>query len=439
MLGIFRKGQYRHWSGGGPASALAAFFAMALLVFSTTTSRAIEPEELLVVANRRMAGSVDLARMYVERRAIPQHNLLILSLPRAETISRTTFVDSIRLPVRRKIAGLRQNKEQRIEAILLMYGVPLKIRPPESSEEDREKIDNLRRRKSALAQNKQLDEATLKQQRRELDDQLNVLLKTNQHAAVDSELSLVRADEYDLDGWIPNPYFLGFQSIEKKHGKDQVMLVSRLDGPDAATVKRMIRDTLETEEKGLSGTAYIDARWPEPENTRESSAYRMYDASLHAAARYMEKRMKVVVEKTRELFAGDCCDRTALYCGWYSLGQYHDTFQWNKGAIGYHMASSECSTLKNRESNVWCLKILENGAAATIGPVYEPYIQGFPVPEIFFATLLEGYMSLGEAYLLSLPYVSWQMVLVGDPLYRPFRPLEEGHSDGAQEKFDRTY
>lgn len=426
MSSILCKRQRWPWSGGALAPVLSALSVMALLVFSATTSRAIEPEELLVVANKRMEGSVDLARLYIKRRAIPRHNLLILSLSRAETISRGTFVDSIRLPVRRKIAGLRSNRDQRIEAILLMYGVPLKIRPPQPSDEDREKADNLRRRKSALAQKTEADEAVLKQQRRELDGQLNALLKTNQHAAVDSELSLVRADEYDLEGWITNPYFPGFQNMEKKLGRDQVMLVSRLDGPDVATVKRMINDTLETEKRGLAGTAYIDARWPEPENNRPTSAYRIYDASLHSAARHIEKRMKVVVEKTRELFAKDCCEGAALYCGWYSLGQYKDTFQWRKGAIGYHMASSECSTLKNKESNVWCLKILENGAAATIGPVYEPYIQGFPIPEIFFAALLEGYLSLGEAYLLSLPYVSWQMVLVGDPLYQPFRPLQEG-------------
>jgi hypothetical protein len=69
--------------------------------------------------------------------------------------------------------------------------------------------------------------------------------------------------------------------------------------------------------------------------------------------------------------------------------------------------------------------MLKHGAAATIGPVYEPYVQAFPLPELFFAALTEGYMNLGESYLVSLPYISWQMVLVGDPLYRPFLPLQE--------------
>jgi len=65
--------------------------------------------------------------------------------------------------------------------------------------------------------------------------------------------------------------------------------------------------------------------------------------------------------------------------------------------------------------------MLEKGVAATIGPVGEPYVQGFPLPEIFFSGLLGGDLTLAECYLISLPYLSWQMVLIGDPLYRPFK------------------
>ena len=64
--------------------------------------------------------------------------------------------------------------------------------------------------------------------------------------------------------------------------------------------------------------------------------------------------------------------------------------------------------------------MLEEGAAATIGPVYEPFVQAFPPPDLFFSKLTEGFLTLGEVYLISLPFLSWQMVLIGDPLYRPF-------------------
>jgi len=64
--------------------------------------------------------------------------------------------------------------------------------------------------------------------------------------------------------------------------------------------------------------------------------------------------------------------------------------------------------------------MIEEGIAATIGPVAEPYVSAFPIPEIFFNYLVDGYLCLAECYLVSLPYLSWRMVLIGDPLYRPF-------------------
>lgn len=179
---------------------------------------------------------------------------------------------------------------------------------------------------------------------------------------------------------------------------------------------------MEAEENELQGKAYFDARWPPTETRKDLSGYQLYDASIHSAAKIADRRMEVVINDAEDLFTVDCCPGAAIYCGWYSLGKYIDSFAWQTGAIGYHIASSECTTLRNKTSTGWCLKILEKGAAATIGPVFEPYVQGFPLPEIFFVHLLEGYMSLGESFLVSVPYLSWQMVLIGDPMYQPFSP-----------------
>ena len=128
----------------------------------------------------------------------------------------------------------------------------------------------------------------------------------------------------------------------------------------------------------------------------------------------------MVLDDKPDLFQKGQCPKAALYCGWYSLGKYVDAFDWVPGAVGYHIASSECTTLKQRGSQVWCKRMLEEGAAAVVGPTSEPYVQAFPVPELFFGLLVSGRLSLAECYILSTPFLSWQMVLVGDPLYRPF-------------------
>jgi uncharacterized protein (TIGR03790 family) len=65
--------------------------------------------------------------------------------------------------------------------------------------------------------------------------------------------------------------------------------------------------------------------------------------------------------------------------------------------------------------------MLTDGITATIGAVAEPYLAAFPEPKRFFSELIRG-RTLVEAYYRAKPYNSWQMVLIGDPLYRPFKP-----------------
>lgn len=358
------------------------------LILDATPGFCLQPGEVMVVSNREVAGSVALGLYYMQKRKIPQRNFLSLSLSADETMSRDEYDQILKKHVLAFIKNLRP--VQRIAAIVLIYGVPLKVAPPVP---DKAAVQNI-------------------------DNQVNI----NMRAAVDSELALVLAGQYELDGWQKNPYFLGFNHKNNPLKKDQVLLVSRLDGPDTATVYRIINDSLQTEKKGLSGKAYFDARWP-VNKEGEPSGYTIYDASIHDAAAIVAKRIPVVFDANQQLFPIKSCPDAALYCGWYSLGKYVDSFTWKRGAIGYHIASSECATLKDQNSSLWCLKMLEKGVAATIGPVYEPYVQGFPLPELFFGKLIEGYLSLGQSYLVSLPYLSWHMVLVGDPLYQPFTPV----------------
>jgi uncharacterized protein (TIGR03790 family) len=68
--------------------------------------------------------------------------------------------------------------------------------------------------------------------------------------------------------------------------------------------------------------------------------------------------------------------------------------------------------------------MLEKGVAATLGPVGEPYIDTFTVPELFFGFLIQGHLTLVECYMVSTPYLSWKMALIGDPLYFPFRKIK---------------
>ncbi len=112
--------------------------------------------------------------------------------------------------------------------------------------------------------------------------QLDDASKHNQRSAFDSELSLVLVEGYPLDGWVKNPYFVGFQQRKLSVTKDEVLMVSRLDGPDPETVRRIIDDSINTEKTGLKGRAYFDAKCSKPDEKNASkSPADWYDLSIH--------------------------------------------------------------------------------------------------------------------------------------------------------------
>jgi uncharacterized protein (TIGR03790 family) len=142
----------------------------------------------------------------------------------------------------------------------------------------------------------------------------------------------------------------------------------------------------------LTGTACFDARWTRRtgDQLKGLQGYRLFDHYIHLAADRVAKsgRFKVVLDDQQALLKSGECPDTAFYVGWYSLRKYVDAFAWKPGSVGYHIASFECETLRKEGSTVWCKRMLEEGIAATIGPVAEPYVETFPIPEVFFGLLV---------------------------------------------------
>lgn len=409
-----------------PQAFSAALLAAAALgsLSLATKAHALMPAEVLVVANANAPHSVELARFYARRRGIPDENLVTLAVSDAESCSRKEYDEQIAEPVRRR---LHSEGGKAVRAVALVRGVPLRVEPPELPAEDLWAKARLKLEEKELlllgkapllnAEEKGRAEKKLAGVRAKLD----AFRRDDEAASVDSELSLVRAAPYELKGWLANPLFAGAGRSPGVVPKEEVLLVSRLDGPTEAVVRRVVDDTLAVEGAGLQGTAYLDARWKDPGNAKALTGYELWDQSLHEAARALKQRgIPVVLDDAEALFPEGSRLPAALYCGWYSLSRYVGAFAWRRGAVGYHIASGECVTLREGPSQAWCKRMLEEGVAATLGPVGEPYVQAFPPPHLFFPLLLDGRLTLVEAYYASLPHLSWKMVLVGDPLYRPF-------------------
>ena len=391
-----------------------------VLLFSPGAAHAsgLAPEEVMVCYKGAEPDSVALAREYAKGRGIPPNNLLALFVPEGETISRENFDRFLAGPLRKELM-----KRISIKVLVLMYGLPLKVSPRALTFQENLRLKYLQRKRAGVKEERRKSDIAPSESDallKDIEGELQGLDRSGESASVDSELTLARLEDFPLEGWLGNPLASRNAHQFLPQSTEEVLMVSRLDGPEPGMVRRMMADSLAVERGGLSGTACIDARWPKPKKQENLTGYAFYDLSLHRMAGLLRQlNWPVIFDDKKELFPEGLGLRTALYCGWYSLGHYVDTFVWQPGAVGYHIASSECETLKRKGSEVWCKRMIERGITATLGPVAEPYVQAFPLPEEFF-DLLTGGLTLVESYFQSLPHLSWRMVLIGDPLYRPF-------------------
>jgi uncharacterized protein (TIGR03790 family) len=365
---------------------------------------------------------MQIARYYCERRGVPQTHILALSLGAnlKDAISREDYDRQLVEPIRwrfftHKLFG-------KIKCLLTIYGVPFKVGKrgvlegmehqlkelKKQADSKKMRIEKLRQdgwTRSRAYQNAQTELA-------KLELEIGRINGNETNASVDSELSMVLFSTYELYRWQPN-----LLNTKVSHPGDGALMVSRLDGPGDEIAKGLVDKAMKAEETGLNGFVYIDSR-----GITRGDQYGDFDRSLRRLAVMTKTQMGIPVkeEPTAELFAPGSCPRTALYCGWYSLAKYVDAFDFVDGAIGYHIASFEARSLRDSNSSQWCPSMLRDGITATLGSVAEPYLHSFPEPKAFFVRLYEG-ECLVEAYYHTKPFNSWQLLLIGDPLYKPFK------------------
>jgi len=391
---------------------MAWILASAILVLAAAGPAGAAPapaaerlaERVIVVANQNDPDSLAIARHYAEVRGVPAANLLPFDLPPAETISWADFVLQLWQPlqdelVRRRwidaiplasvdAVGRRRYAVagHRIAALVICRGVPLRI----------------------------ADDPALRQanttQRPEF--------QTNA-GAVDSELSLLAADGgYPIDGFVRNPLFGKLRPSEFDRAK--VVKVSRLDGPTLADALALVDQAQVAERTGLVGRAYIDLAGQLPVGNRWLGEVGRQVAAL--GFDLQENRGPATMA------AGARGDAAVLYFGWYAsdvVGPFAlPGYRFPPGAIAMHIHSYSGRTLRSA-SEGWAGPLVARGATATVGNVSEPYLEFTHRPDLLFRALARGDNLVDAAY-FALPMLSWQCVLIGDPLYRPFRvPLAD--------------
>ncbi len=406
-------------------SLLALFTALLFL----GQAHGLEPAEIVILVNRKVNASRVIADHYIAKRGVPKENVVEMTLPRAEDISREEY-NRLVVSVLREALAVRKDK---IKCLLSTYGIPLRIGGQEPTKEQQQELDALkpklqevRTELATLEKAEKKDAAALTAARanvKRLEDRQAALSHKESLAAFDSELMLLWQTDYPLVRWQPNPLHWQF-SAERRAKLPPTLMTSRLDGPTFEIAMRLIDDAVEVEAVGLTGKVYVDARGIgfNAKKPGDSLGYGGYDESFREMAELLKTaKFDVTLDNKNETFAADSCPDAALYAGWYAHGNYQPCCRFVKGAVAWHLASSEAVTLRDEKSKVWCPNLLKAGVAATLGPVAEPYTIGFPKPAEFFGFLATGKYTLVEAYGRTVYFTSWMTVLVGDPLYNPYK------------------
>src|SRR5262249_42352382 len=84
---------------------------------------ALEPAEVVVLVNKNVAASKQVADHYVKARGVPAGNVVALDLPKDEDISRKDYNEKLVAPLR---AALKDRMSE-VKCLLCVYGVPLRV------------------------------------------------------------------------------------------------------------------------------------------------------------------------------------------------------------------------------------------------------------------------------------------------------------------------
>ena len=364
-----------------------------LALFPAVRLFAQSAENILLVLNESSPISLEVGQYYAEKRGVPRDNILRLKTPADDSIERAVYERQIENP----IAGwlYRNFAQDRILYIVLTKGIPLRVAGTSGAD------------------------GTV--------------------ASVDSELTLLyrkmAGQSVPPAGRVDNPYFRGnaqnVQSNVFTHETVDIYLVTRLDGYNFDDIRGLI-------DRGLTpsweGKIILDGKGSSQD---KGETWLQAAADLLKAAGYGDR---VLLDSSSKVLTG--VDGVLGYYSWGSndpankLRRLNLTFV--PGALAAMFVSSDARTFAEPPADwnigTWDNKashyagspqslagdLIREGVTGVAGHVAEPFLEATIRPDILFPAYLAGF-NLAESFYQAMPFLSWQTVVVGDPLCAPFR------------------
>ena len=369
-------------------------------------------DSAVVVFNENDPFSRELADFYAGKRGIPPERVVGLKCSTDEEISREEYDEHIAGPLRRifdernwwKRTPDKPGDEpsstvtsNRINYLVLIRGIPLRIRQTGTYAGDFCKEPSP--------------------------------LKDANGACVDSELTVLGAFTRGISGYVPNPYFRSYRRFPEARRPPGMMLTGRLDAPTVSMVKRMIEDALAVERTGLWGRCYLDGRGMAAGSNPLAEGDGWIAKINDEITPYT---LPTIYDNQPAMFSTAFpMNEAALYFGWYSeqpAGPFtRGGFHFQRGAVACHIHSFSATSVRD-PIKWWVGPLLDKGADAVLGNVYEPYLALTTHLDVFADHLLNGFTFVESAYAAQ-PGLSWMNTVVGDPLYRPALAWENLDAD----------
>lgn len=339
-----------------------------LCVLAAGSAFALDGSNVLIIANEKADGSVEIAEYYAKLRQVPPGQILKLS---TSEITREEFNRDILAPVRKYVLA-----NDNILIIVPTRGVPLKVKDQDGKNEG--------------------------------------AFKGHDEACVDGELTLVREVDFNIDGAIENPFLNKDEPLTLEH---KVVIVCRLDGHTVEIAKGLVEKAILAECLTPEGHNYLDTR-----GLTSNDGYQQRDDVMEKVEDVWKAMNLPYTHDTKPEVVDLSTFKDPLhYYGWYAGSQKPaGEVKFRTGGIDVHLHSFSAGTVRAPD-RFWVGPLLSWNATATYGTVYEPYTTGFPYENIFWDRISKGY-TFGEAGLMANHLISWQAVFVGDPLYRPYPP-----------------
>ena len=337
-------------------------------------------ENVLLVINQNDPVSRDIGDYYRPRRGVPDRNVCSIAMTSAEEIDWGTYERQIERPVGECLK--KANLTEKVLYIALTLGVPLRVAGPGNG-------------------------------------------AVTETCSVDSELTLLYARlkgvKTERAGWASNPYFMKRDELFA-HPRFPIYLVTRLAAFDVVEAKQMIDRSLAARNHGRF-VLDLNSGGDEEGNNWLRTASLLLPTD------------RVILDATKDVLYGQ---RDVIgYASWGSNDKARKQrdlgFQWLPGAIATEFVSTNGRTFK-RPPDTWTYTnwsdrlhlwegspqglttdLVHQGATGASGNVFEPYLSACVRPDYLFPAYYHGH-NLAESYYVAMPYLSWQGIVLGDPL-----------------------